>query len=70
MGLAVSPGFNPRPSLSDEHHHQRLRHDGVSPGFNPRPSLSGLPGARGERRRGRVSPGFNPRPSLSEHIVA
>ena len=62
----VSPGFTPRPSLSDAAVAEEQDLAGiVSPGFTPRPSLSGvLPGGR--RLVDEVSPGFTPRPSLSE----
>ena len=63
----VSPGFTPRPSLSDPLLAPLPQPDRVvSPGFTPRPSLSERRWqAVGRRDAGRVSPGFTPRPSLS-----
>ena len=61
----VSPGFTPRPSLSDlvaEVVDVALVQ--VSPGFTPRPSLSAL-AALVDGPPEFVSPGFTPRPSLS-----
>ena len=60
----VSPGFNPRPSLSANRADEGTDEAAVSPGFNPRPSLSG-PAIAGQPLPNQVSPGFNPRPSLS-----
>ena len=62
----VSPGFTPRPSLS-EHERRALseKRGRVSPGFTPRPSLSERQSPQPRPRR-HVSPGFTPRPSLSE----
>ena len=62
----VSPGFTPRPSLSEPAHRRAGHRPRVSPGFTARPSLSGLQRRpRGRRPPRRVSPGFTPRPSLS-----
>ena len=38
--VVVSPGFNPRPSLSGARAGNQCHGAPVSPGFNPRPSLS------------------------------
>ena len=63
--LPVSPGFEPRPSLSGGDFAVDLgRAFRVSPGFEPRPSLS-VPRRGGQPRSDPVSPGFEPRPSLS-----
>ena len=53
--MRVSPGFTPRPSLSE--HRGRPLPDGVavSPGFTPRPSLSGRPRLPGQRPTARVA---------------
>ncbi len=40
-GIQVSPGFTPRPSLSERDWPEIVLHARVSPGFTPRPSLSG-----------------------------
>ena len=40
--LAVSPGFTPRPSLSERQQVESHGDGEVSPGFTPRPSLSVL----------------------------
>ena len=61
---SVSPGFTPRPSLSEAHRQPDLGRHRVSPGFTPRPSLSGV-GRLARPPGGGVSPGFTPRPSLS-----
>ena len=65
----VSPGFTPRPSLSDCRRTDQYRPPLVSPGFTPRPSLSGLVLVR-QIGRAQVSPGFTPRPSLSGPCAA
>ena len=63
-GPRLSPGFTPRPSLSETPSLRVAAHRVLSPGFTPRPSLSDL------RSHALIStlllsPGFTPRPSLS-----
>ena len=63
--VPVSPGFEPRPSLSAGCRHAVSPTSmQVSPGFEPRPSLSAHR-LRASPHSGQVSPGFEPRPSLS-----
>ena len=61
----VSPGWEPRPSLSVFQRHPVIEGPVVvSPGWEPRPSLSAGSIGRWPYAR-RVSPGWEPRPSLS-----
>ena len=48
--MKVSPGFTPRPSLSESNECLMCCGVSVSPGFTPRPSLSEVDG-RGLRHR-------------------
>ena len=65
----VSPGFTPRPSLSEEQAAAGPWAPPVSPGFTPRPSLSGSDHPRGGGRRPGVAgvhaPAFVERGAIS-----
>ena len=69
MVYVVSPGFEPRPSLSVVGCKIIRDYLVVSPGFEPRPSLS-VRDRPVRERHGLVSPGFEPRPSLSAYAAA
>ena len=62
----MSPGLQPRPSLSGPRCRSWARCCWlVSPGLQPRPSLS-VANAVVSRQAAGVSPGLQPRPSLSD----
>ena len=67
--MYVSPGFMPRPSLSEHLQHLTAPTAPVSPGFMPRPSLSVDKTGETVLTEVDVSPGFMPRPSLSEAYI-
>ena len=66
--MGVSPGFTPRPWLSEPVFHGSSHRLVVSPGFTPRPWLSVYDSLEESSQIGRVSPGFTPRPWLSEAV--